>query len=267
MRGKWNLLLILTITQLGLIGALLLHARAMQSQDTAIAANVRALHSAPSPASERLALIESDNNRLKKDLATIPALQDDSKRLENQIAAESAKTAEIWMAQSNRLQTAIEHTRQQIAEIEAWEKNYNNAQMRERASARLAQKASANLKTPAAAAAEYVQLELTLKQISDRMKNQLAVRREWANTEKTPESRDEFKRRLAAAWTGLEAATKQLGEDSVLFEELPVTPNDLESSKTPLLRSVVPDLHGVTATLYLDGTIEWSPPFREALGK
>lgn len=267
MRGKWKLWLILTIAQLGLIGALLLHARAMQSQDAAIAANVRAVHSAPSPARDRLALIESDNNRLKRDLATIPALQEDSKRLENQVAAESAKTAEIWMAQSNRLQTAIEHTRQQIAAIEAWEKNYHNAQMRERASARLAQKASGNLKTPAAAAAEYVQLELSLKQISDRMKNQLAVRRKWADTEKTPESRDAFKQRLATAWNDLETARKQLGEDSVLFEELPVTPNDLESSKTPFLRSVVPDLHGVTATLYLDGTVEWSPPLREALAK
>lgn len=59
---------------------------------------------------------------------------------------------------------------------------------------------------------------------------------------------------------------QRLGKDIDLFEELSVMPRDA-NSKTPLYRSVIPDQHGVTATLFLDGTVEWSPALEQALKK
>jgi hypothetical protein len=128
------------------------------------------------------------------------------------------------------------------------------------ARARLAEKAAEGPKSAASIAQEYAQLEARLKEAADRMRDQLEVRRVWAKTEKTPEARAAFKDRMSSAWSKLDAAMKQLGPDIVLFEEQPVIPENLDSPKTPFLRSVLPDGRGITVTVYLDGSEDWSPP-------
>jgi hypothetical protein len=148
-----------------------------------------------------------------------------------------------------------------LAEIASWEKERAGAEIRERASARLAQKA---LEPTGSATDEYSQLGAKLREVADRMSKQLTVRKEWAAMEKTAAARDAFKLRMSERWTELDAAMKRLGADKDLFVELPVKPDD-DFASTPFMRPAIPDLRGVTATLYLDGKVVWSPPLREAL--
>lgn len=233
-----------------------MHTRAMQRGEAALAAQSQTVNSEPDPNAERLALIQNENERLKKDLATIPSLQAESKNLEQQIAAQSVKETEIWKTQSNRLQGEIDATRARIDEIATWEKDRTEAEVRQHAADRLAQKGVASN------ADDYAQTEATLKQIADRTREMLTVRRDWEKTLKTPEAKDAFRKQMDAAWSGLDTAMKRLGDDTPLYRQLPAQPADVDNPRTPLFRSVIPDLHGVSATVYLDGTVEWSPPLK-----
>jgi chromosome segregation ATPase len=264
MRGLRRILMVLCGAQAIIIGALLLHARAMQNETTMVAGRLRAAESAPNALSTRIALLKGENERIQKDLASIPALREESKRIQSEMAAGSAQEIALWAARTNRIQTETELTRQRIAEIEAWEANYNRMQLKDRAAARQAEQAREKSNSSGDASDEYRNLETKLKQIAEGMSRQLAVRRDWASMEKTSENRDVFKSRMGEAWTNFDTAMKQLGKDIDLFEQLPIKPGDA-NSKMPFLRSLLPDLHGVTATLYLDGTVVWSPPLSEAL--
>ena len=266
MLSSRKILLVFCSVQAVIIGALLLHTRALQNETTTVRNRLRAAELAPIDVSTRIALLKDENERIRKDLATIPTLREESKRIESQIAAESAQEIARWMALTNQIQTATEHTRQRIAEIEAWEQNYNRTQLQKRAAARLVERASEKENSSGDPSDDYRKLESNLKEIAERMSRQLAVRRDWATTEKTSENRDAFKTRMGEAWNNLDGAMKQLGKDIDLFEQLPVKPEDADS-KTAFLRTLLPDLHGVTATLYLDGTVVWSPPWDEALNR
>lgn len=257
MHNSKRIPLALCCAQMVIIGALLLHARALQNETATVTNRLRATASTPNDLSTRIALLKGENERIRKDLATIPALREESKRIESQIAAESSQEIALWAARTNQLQAATEQTRQRIVEIESWEKNYNRMQLQKRAAERLAELASEKSDSHDDASDQYRGLEANLKQIAERMSRQLAVRRDWIAMEKTTESRDAFKARIGQAWTNLDTAMKQLGKNIDLFEELPVKPEDADS-KTPFLRTLLPDLHGVTATLYLDGTVVWS---------
>ena len=266
MRGLRRILLALCCAQVVIISVLLLHARALRNETATVTNRLRAAESAPNVLSARTILLEGENDRIRKDLATIPMLREESKRIESQMAAKSAQDIALWAARTNQIQTETELTRQRIAEIETWEANYNRTQLRDRAAARLAEQARERANSPGDASDEYRKLETKLKQIAERMSRQLAVRRDWATMEKTVENRDAFKSRIREAWTSFDTAMKQLGKDIDLFEELPVKPEDADS-KTPFLRTLLPDLNGVSATLNLDGTVVWSPPWTEALSK
>ena len=264
MRSPLRILMVLCGAQVVIIGALLLHARGLQNETTTVTNRMRIAESTPNPLSARTTLLKNENERLRQDLATIPALRDEAKRIQSQIAAESAQEIALWAARTNQIETATEQTRQRIAEIEAWEKNYDRMQLQKRAAARLVERASEKSDSTGDTSDEYRKLETKLKEIADRMSNQLAVRRDWATTEKTTENREVLKVRMGETWTNLDTAMKRLGKDIDLFEELPVKPEDA-NSKTPFLRTLLPDMHGVNATLYLDGTVVWSPPWDEAL--
>ena len=261
MRRRWKLLLLLSAAQFVLIAGLLLHTRAMQREEAAATTQLQSISNEPDPNAERLTLIQSENERLKKDLATIPSLEAESKKLEQLIAAQSVKESEIWTTQSNRLAGEINETRRRIDEIATWEKDRIEAEVRQHASERLAQKAAAFNSD------DYSQTESTLKEVADRTRDMLTLRRELEKMPKTPEVRATFRKKMDAAWSGLDAAMKRLGDDTPLYRQLPANPADVDNPKTPLFRSVVPDLHGVSATLYLDGTVEWSPPLNQALAK
>ena len=257
----WRILLTLCGAQVAIIAAILLHARALQNETTRITSRLRA-ESKPSDLSARIVLLEGENERIRKDLATIPLLREESKRIESEIAAESAQEIALWTAGTNEIQAATEQTRQRIAEIERWEANYNRMQLQKRAAERLAELTSQ--KSDHDASDQYRGLEGNLKQIAERMNRQLAVRRDWTAMEKTIENRDAYRSRIGEAWTNLDAAMKQLGKNIDLFEELPVKPEDADS-KTPFLRTLLPDQQGVTATLYLDGTVIWSSTGAEVI--
>jgi hypothetical protein len=255
MRRSSQILVVLGITQLCLIPAFYFRTRAIHVEAKAQADAYSSSVSAVNPTAQRLATLTSENTRLKNDLTTIDALKLQAKRLDQEIAATTVQTDAAWSAESNRLQSAIETSRARITDLENWEKERNRAELRKLAAARLAQKAQENSRDPAD---EKAQLESTFNQIAAGMRAQLEARREWAKMEKTPENREMFKSRLGAAWSNFDQAHKSLGPDSALFEDLPMTP-DSDASSTPLLRSVLPDLQGVTATVYLDGRVEWSP--------
>jgi hypothetical protein len=265
MRRWQRILFVLCSAQVVIISVLLLHAHTLQSETTTIARRLRAAES-PNPLSTRIALLEDENERIRKDLATIPALREESKRIESQMAAESAQEMALWAARTNQILAETEKTRQRIAEIQAWEANYIRMQLRDRAAARLAEQARERSNAGGDSADEYRKLESNLKQIAERTSRQLAVLRDWAATEKTKENRDVFRVNIGQARTNLDTAMKQLGKDVDLFEQLPVKPEDADS-KIPFMRTLLPDLNGVSAALYLDGTVVWSPPWNEALNQ
>ena len=247
MPAKSKLLLFLGLAQIVVIGALLLQSRSLKNQ----AANALAFNTPARGPAERLELIQRENVRLKKDLSEIPLLQAEARRLENALAEQSARASEVWSAHSNQLQSAIEQSRRNISEIETWEKEKTLAEIRQRAAARLAQKA-------AEGPTDYVQFDANLRQIGERMRNLMTARREWDAMEKTDDKGEAFKARMAKWWTEYEGAKGMLGEDIKLFEELPVRLKD-DFSKTPFLRSVLPDQRGFTVTVYADGNVQWSP--------
>lgn len=113
------------------------------------------------------------------------------------ISVESAAEMAFWAAQTNQLLAAVEQSRRHIAEIEAWEEDYKRMKMRERATARLAEQAAEKSSSTANVSVDYRNLESTLKQIAARVSQQLAVRRDWDTTEKTPESREAFQAKMS----------------------------------------------------------------------
>jgi hypothetical protein len=50
----------------------------------------------------------------------------------------------------------------------------------------------------------------------------------------------------------------RLGKDKALFEELPLNSPDQTDPRTAVLRSIIPDAQGLSTTVYLDGTVEYS---------
>jgi hypothetical protein len=252
------------VLQVGLICVLALRTSRINAENRELI-----FQSSPSNPKPIVALesLEKENSRLKSELATIPDLSRKVQELQKVSAEESAKASEFWTQRSNMIESAIAKTKDEIRAIEDWGQNFDRAKLRERAAARLAQKAAAGAKTPEEVVAGYARTQEILQTIATRTAKMREVRQQWQASEKKPENRAEFKRNMDAAWSGLDAAVKMLGDDSELFEQLPAPPENADLSKMPFYRSLIPDLHGVTATLYFDGTVAWSPPLTEALAK
>lgn len=248
------------VVQVCLIGVLTLRTRALQAENQELVSQSTA---AATSSNTRLELFEKENQRLKADLVGIPALSAKVEQLKKESEEEARRITGVWMERSNAIQIAIQNKRDEIRRLEEWEKEHAKMKMRERAQARLAQKGT--VQTPQEAADDYAVLEKALRDIGLRAKRMTEVRQEWRNTDKTPENRSTFQTNMNAAWQELDAAVKKLGADFDLFEELPIDSPELDFSETPLYRSVIPDSRGITATLYLDGTVVWSPPLSSAL--
>jgi hypothetical protein len=245
MRAPFKLLIVLCLAQIILISALLLHARSIQNETPSPLPE----SSATSSEVKRLALIETENDRLKKGLAEIATLRAEAQRLENQFSNETAQIDRLWNAQSNHIHSAIEQTRRRITEIEEWERHRARQELQDRAASRLAQRGPI----------DYPQLEANLRAIGDRASKLLAIRREWAGMDKDAKKAEAFKARMSESWMEFDKAQKQLGDDLALFQDFAAGPT-VDPAATILLHSILPDQHGRMVTVYYDGNVVWSPP-------
>ena len=230
----------------------------LQNENALLAAGLRAT-ALPSISSGRVTLLQRENERLKSDLATIPGLAAAAKRLETEITEQQMKNSANWAGRSNLIQEAIEQKLKELREIWDWDKDQRKLALVEAAKARLAEKASLESNRPEDVEKEYSQLKSVLTQLGLSMKNQLEFRREWMKSDKSPDSRTAFQSNFGQARKSWETAMHQLGDDQVLYEELPVKATDEDLSRTPVLRSIIPDLHGMSATVYLNGSVVLSP--------
>jgi hypothetical protein len=88
MRMSIKLWLAFVAVQVAAIGVLIFVARALKAENAGTENRVRAIGLAPSPVAARLVGIGSENDRLRRDLESIPALRQQSRELQDQIAKE-----------------------------------------------------------------------------------------------------------------------------------------------------------------------------------
>lgn len=214
---------------------------------------------APSPTAGRVARLQKENERLKSDLGEIPQLTSKKATLETEAAGQHAANADWVNVQSNRIQQAIDRSKQELKEIHDWMRNQHEIERREKAQARLREKGLPADQSPEATAKDYDQLRARLSQIGLAMKKQVELREEWVKSDKSEQTRAKFQPQFAESHRAWQAALGQLGDDRVLYDEIPVrTPLQNSPSATPVLRSVVPDLRGNSVTVYLDGSVVFS---------
>jgi hypothetical protein len=206
--------------------------------------------SAPADFATRLQGIQQENSRLQSELKTLPELKARAAQLQNEIQAN--KNATLWPAQSNTLQAAILLKQQEIAEISHWSSEWHKAKQREAAQARLLEKAK---ETSLDGKQGYAETTSTLSNLALAWKRLSEVRSEWKQLDKS--EKDKFRSRLDEAQSQWSAAYRALGKDTVLYQEFPFT-NSTDPHSVLLMRSVVPDQNGITASVYLDGTVNFS---------
>lgn len=213
-----------------------------------------ALQSQPDSASDdfatRLHGIQQENSRLQSELKTLPELKARAAQLQNEIQAN--KDATPWAAQSNTLQASIMQKQQEIAEISRWSSEWHKAKQREAAQARLLEKAK---ESSVDGEQRYAETTNILSNLALAWKRLSEVRSEWKQLDKS--EKDRFRSRLDEAESQWSAAYRALGKDTVLYQEFPFT-NSTEPRSVLLMRSVVPDQNGMTTSVYLDGTVNFS---------
>lgn len=251
-------LLLLTLIELAVVTFLLKANANLRKQDSQ-SAQALEVAQAPSPWAGRIALLQKENERLKSDLNDIPQLISKKENLERDAAGRHAVSNDSLNVQSNRIQQAIDRSKRELKEIHDWMRNQRETERREKAQARLREKGLPADQTPEATAKEYEQLRARLGQIGLAMKKQVETREQWAKSDKSEETRSKFRPQFAESFRAWESAIGQLGEDRILYDEIPVrTPLQDPPSATPVLRSIVPDLRGTSVTVYLDGSVVFS---------
>ena len=206
----------------------------------------------PAAAPDRLAFLRKEQERLKSDIETIAELKATLSGLTNEVAAAEKKNSEIWVARSNELQSSIERERQELRELNQWSRNWERMKTEQAARKRLEEKALLNLDP----AKEHERTGKILAEIARTTRERMELQGAWrTSNDKSPEARSVFQAKLQEINARWLKATQQLGEDSAIYERLPVKPDDPQAV---VFRSVLPDGKGMSVTVLLDGTVEWS---------
>lgn len=214
---------------------------------------------APSTKAEQIAQLQSENTELKSDLKEVSELNLKKQSLEREVGNQKSIDADWVNAQSNRIQHAMEQNKQELKEIGDWHRNRQEAEKREEALARLQVKGLPPNQSPEETAKAYEELQVTLRQIGLAMKSQIELREQWTKSSKTEQARALFQSQFGESQRLWESALSELGQDRVLYDVMyAAIPLKNPPSRTPVLRSILPDLRGVSVTVYLDGSVVFS---------
>ena len=207
---------------------------------------------AGSAIAQRLALVEKENEQLRADLASIPTLAATHDGLRQQLTEQASGKADAWAGCSNLIAAAIAQKREELTDTYRRSSEEQHRKAREIAAERLADKASEESQEPAQ---EDDQLKERLQQVGLSIKQLVDLRKERAAADNTEETKAAFRARFKKAAMDRMRALEDLGKDQVLYETLPLPPTIEDAAKVPVLRSILPDRHGLSATVYLDGTV------------
>lgn len=207
----------------------------------------------------RISLLEREHQKLKASLEEIPKLIAQKQRLELELAANQAIDTNSIASLSNRIQQATERNWREMREIDAWMRQRSEDEVRIKALERLQEKGLPQSQTPEQVQQEYETARARLQQIGLVIKKRVELRQEWQRSDKSEATRAQFGPRLEQAFEAVQDSLKSLGKDRILYRELPVIiPLQKPHERTPVLQSIVPDLRGVSTTVYLDGSVVFS---------
>jgi len=257
LRRFWTILVLLVIADLVIVLWILNGTLRFNRDNRQLAHAIQNLRT-PSPTTEKAALLQKENERLKSDLKMIPGLISKKQEVETEIADQQPRNIEVLNTQSNRIQRAIEQNKKELRELSDWIRNSQEMEKRKKAEARLLEKGLPGSQTPEEIQEEYNQLGTTLQQAGLALKEQFDLRQQWIKSDQSDQTRTAFQPRRIEAYRVLESAMNQLGQDRALYEEIPVLGEVEDPAHTLVLRSIVPDLHGISATVYLDGSVVFS---------
>jgi hypothetical protein len=243
--------LILAVLNLALLAFLFQETRKLRRENLRVAVELQT-SSRPSKTVERARLLQAGNERLKKDLLTIPVLAASAKSLQTELEERRPQQTAAWAAASNRLHEAIRLKRDELAGLADWSVEWDRMKLRRVAEARLAEK-----RLEPDSPADPARLETALQQLGSSTQRRLDIIREWQESDKSPEKRAVFLAGLAEFQAQRDGAIQQLGKDLVLYEEIPV-PMTNRNPQAPAFRSLVPDPQGRLATVYVNGDVVWS---------
>lgn len=203
-------------------------------------------------ARDELAALRQENGRLQNELEKLPELSARAAQLKKKFSPGENANGDLWTAQSNSIQSAIEQQKRALAEVYQWSSEWHKAKQREEAQARLAERASDVSADPDK---EYARTTEMLRNLALAQKRLSEVRREWTKLDKS--EKDQFRPRLEQAQAEWWAADQKVGKDRVLYQAMPLT-NLQDPSSVVFLRSIIPDQNGTLVTVYLDGTVQFS---------
>ena len=209
----------------------------------------------PSTVSERLTFLQKEQERLKADIAAIRELKMTLSGLTNDVAVAEKKNLEVWFARSNELESAIKRERTALQETVQWSRDWERRKVREAAEKRLAEKGALNLDP----VKEQERTGNVLSAIALATKERMKLQESWrVSSDKSKEARENFMAELQKINTGWLNATRELGADTPLYEQLPLMPAEHDHADAVIFRSIIPDAQGRTVTVLLDGTVKWS---------
>jgi hypothetical protein len=202
-----------------------------------------------------LQLLQNENQRFRADLREIAQLHTNLAQLKQELEP-SPDTSNGWQEESNRLQTAISQCRNEIQAINQWMADRDRSKMLDAAQKRWAEKAA----VPGFdAARESERLANLLQRVAIGIQKLLSIQAaQRANVDPT-KSREQYAEEIRNALAELNELNRPLGDDQFLFENQYIRPESYNDPKKPAIRSIGPDPRGLNLTVYLDGSIEWSP--------
>jgi DNA repair exonuclease SbcCD ATPase subunit len=248
--SRWKAFLILCAMCMLALGVVAKRTHALTAENRRLALTGQPPISVSKPSA--LAPLLEENDRLRSELKKVPELKAAIQKLRGETDDDQSEQAGVWHSYSNRIHAAIGEKQRQLQELRAWAKERDAAEKRAAAARRLEERAAEGFTN---SPEEYDKIKERLANLGIARQRLHNIRSEWTQSGKTAQDRTTFQAKLKEAQGVWFEAFQQLGKDIALYEELPLPPTVDNPAGTPLLRSVIPDQNGLSATLYLDGNV------------